>query len=291
LEIAMQFNESGLPKDKLVESAFDYSQTFTKRATKMALQDFARQMEEIHQANMKGLDADHDAGMPDAEYKRTKEALEKLRDEQLKQGPMLVDHALDALFVARRVKPALEMANNSETPSSDMIAATLLCECIRSPRDFQTITKTFGEHVANIAAEIAHIDAYPDERAQNMAEASTDAKRVYLAWLDASVNNIAEQITRASTAIPPEKLQLPPGHEKQMYSDVQQLWGVDKKLDARFIEAFNRCCEAAGSAFRVEMDEKGGLNLVQGSPSTAAKNDPNKPKGPSGPGGIGGDVF
>lgn len=288
----MQFNESGLPKDKLVEQAFNFSHTFTMRARKMALQDFNRQMDEIHTNLIADLDKEKEASrMPDADYKRQKEMLERMHDDQLKQGPALVEQALEAMFVARRVNPALEMAKNSETPEADLIAATLLCECIRSPKDFKAMTQTFGARVADLAAEIAHIDAYPDERAANMTEASTDAKRVYLAWLSASTNNIAEQITRAKKERPEEKLSLPPGHEKQLYADVQPLWGVDKNLDARFLAVFNRLCEASGSAFRMEVDDKGGLNLVQGSLTPAAKNDTSKPKGPKGPGGIGGDVF
>jgi hypothetical protein len=290
----MQFQDSGLPKDKLIETAFDYSRNFTLRARKMALLDFNRQMDEIHATNMLTLDADRAAGkIQEAEYKLNKTMLEKMHDDHLKQGPMLVEQALDGMFVARRVNPALEMAKNSETPESEMIAATLLCECIKSPKDYKTITDKFGARVADLAAEIAHIDAYPDEREKNLAEASSDAKRVYLAWLDASVNNIAEQITQAAQANPPQKLQLPPGHEKQMYTDVTQLWGVDKKLDARFVDAFNRVCEAAGSPFRVEVDDKGALTLVNGALAPAIKGEPSKPKGPKGPGGggIGGDVF
>ncbi|TAL39136.1 MAG: hypothetical protein EPN97_02960 [Alphaproteobacteria bacterium] len=289
----MKFNESGLPKDKLIEAAFDYSHAFTLKAQKIALQDFNRQMDEIHANLVADLDKEKEASrMPDGDYKRQKELLEKMHDDQLKQGPALVGQALEGMFVARRVNPALEMAKNSETPTAEMIAATLLCECIRSPKDFQTVTEKFGARVAGIAAEIAHIDAYPGERAENMVEASADAKRVYLAWLSSSTNNIAEQITRAAKERPEEKLLLPPGHEKQLYADVQPLWGVDKKLDARFFEVFNRVCEVSGSSFRLEADDKGGLNLVQGSLTPAGKNDGSKPKGPKGPGGgIGGDVF
>lgn len=288
----MQFNESGLPKDKLIEQAFNFSRAFTQKARKMALQDFNRQMDEVHATLIADLDKEKVAGrMPEGDYKRQKEMLEKMHDDQLKQGPALVEQALEGMFVARRVNPALEMAKNSETPETDLIAATLLCECIRSPKDYQVMTQTFGARVAGLAAEIAHIDAYPEDRAANMTEASADAKRVYLAWLSASTNNITEQITRAKKERPEEKLALPPGHEKQLYADVQPLWGVDKKLDARFLDVFNRLCEASGSAFRLEVDDKGSLNLVQGSLSPAGRNDGTKPKGPKGPGGIGGDVF
>ena len=289
----MKFEESGLPKDKLVEEAFEYGRNFSLKNRKSALADFNRQMDDIHAGNMLGLDLDKDAGkVPEAEYKQIRAQLEKMHEDHLKQGPGLVEQALNAIFVARRVKPALEMANNSETPTADMVAATLLCECIRSTKDFQAITAQFGAKIANIVAEIAHIDAYPDQRAESIAEASSDAKRVYLAWLDASVNNIAEQVGNAARANPPQKLSLPPGHEKQMYADAQLLWGVDKKLDARFVDGFNRACEGTGSPFRLETDDKGALTLIQGSPTTAAKNDASKPKGPKGPnGGIGGDVF
>jgi len=288
----MKFHESGLPKDKLIEAAFDYSHAFTLKSRKAALRDFTQQIDEIHAGQMKTLDETRiSANMPESEYKRQKEALEKLRDENMKLGPALVDQALEAVFVARRVNPALEILNHSETKETEVIAATLLCECIRSPRDFQTITEKFGERVANIAAEIAHIDAYPDEREQNMAVASVDAKRVYLAWLSASENGIADQIKQAAIARPQDKLVLPPGHEKQIYTDAAQLWGVDKKLDARLVDAFNKVAEATGSAFRMEVDEKGELGLVKGSATSAVKDD-GKPKGPKGPnGGIGGDVF
>lgn len=288
----MKFHESGLPKDKLIEAAFEYSHAFTLKSRKAAMRDFTLQIDEIHAGQLKALDdTKQSANMPESEYKRQKEALEKLRDENMKLGPPLVDQALETVFVARRVNPALEILNHSETKDPEVIAAALLCECIRSPKDFKAITGKFGERVAGIAAEIAHIDAYPDEREQNMAEASADAKRVYLAWLSASENGIADQVRQAAIARPNEKLALPPGHEKQLYNDAAQLWGVDKKLDARLVDAFNRVAEATGSAFRMEVDEKGELGLVKGS-ATAAARDDNKPKGPKGPnGGIGGDVF
>ncbi|MEZ0223933.1 MAG: hypothetical protein ACAH83_05225 [Alphaproteobacteria bacterium] len=290
----MKFSDSGLPKDKLLQDAFDYSHTFTLKNRKMALLDFEQQMHAIHANQMVQLDMEKDTGlMPADDYKRQKEALERLRDENLKQGPALVEQALEGMFVARRVNPALEILKNSEkTSDNELVAAALLCECIRSPKDFQTITQKFGDRVAGIAAEIAHIDAYPGERDANMAEASTDAKRVYLAWLSASMNNVADQITQAAAATPPQKLQLPPGHEKQMYTDVAPLWGVDKKLGMRFLDAYNRACAASGSPFRLELDDKGGLELVNGAIATAGKIDGKKPKGPAGPnGGIGGDVF
>src|SRR4051812_4110469 len=100
----MNFTESGLPKQQVVEDAFNYSRTNAQNNQKEALKSFQQQIEMIHNQNLLMLDMEKDSGdMKDDEYKRNKTALERMRDDQLKMGPQLIARELENMFEKRRV--------------------------------------------------------------------------------------------------------------------------------------------------------------------------------------------
>lgn len=286
----MNFTESGLPKNQLIEDAFDYSRTNAQNNQKEALKSFQQQIEMIHSQNLLMLDMEKDAGdMKDDEYKRNKQALERMRDDQLKMGPALITRELENMFEKRRVGPAKIAAANADKASPELVAAIMLIDCVRSPVDYKNVSAKFGEGVAGLIAEVVHIDAYPSERDVNLSKASGDAKRAYQSLLITSLDQIVDQIARAAKENPGQKIMFPPGQEEQIYNDIKNLWGNDKKLDAKFLAAFNKASDSAGSPYKLEVDSAGALDLVKGSVKAGPGVKPPKPKGPDG--GIGGDVF
>jgi hypothetical protein len=286
----MNFTESGLPKNPLIEDAFDYSRTNAQNNQKEALKSFQQQIEMIHNQNLLMLDMEKDAGdMKDDEYKRNKQALERMRDDQLKMGPALITRELESMFEKRRVGPAKIAAANADKASPELVAAIMLIDCVRSPVDYKNVSAKFGEGVAGLIAEVVHIDAYPSERDVNLSKASGDAKRAYQSLLITSLDQIVDQIARAAKENPGQKIMFPPGQEEQIYNDIKNLWGNDKKLDAKFLAAFNKASDSAGSPYKLEVDSAGALDLVKGSVKAGPGVKPPKPKGPDG--GIGGDVF
>lgn len=286
----MDFNASGLPKNKLVEEAFNFSRANSQGNSKEALKSFKQQIDMIHTQQMMLLDADKE-GMSDAEYKQQKKELEQLRDEQLKMGPGLIVRELENMFEQRRVHPAKLVAANADAASPELLSAILLIDCVRSPLDYKNIATKFGDTVANLIAEVVHIDAYPSERDNNLAKASADTKRAYEGLLITSLEQIVKQITQQAKENPGQKIMFPPGQEEQLYDDVKNVWGNDKKLDKKFMDAFNKAAGAAHSPYTLEIGLQGDLELVKGSVKPTGPKPPKPPKGPGGPGGIGGDVF
>lgn len=287
----MDFNASGLPKNKLVEEAFNFSRANSQGNSKEALKSFKQQIDMIHTQQMMMLDADKD-GMSDAEYKQQKKELEQLRDEQLKMGPGLIVRELENMFEQRRVHPAKLVAANADSASPELLSAILLIDCVRSPLDYKNIATKFGDTVANLIAEVVHIDAYPSERDNNLAKASPDTKRAYEGLLITSLEQIVKQIAQQAKENPGQKIMFPPGQEEQLYDDVKGVWGNDKKLDKKFMDAFNKAAGAAQSPYSLEIGLQGELELVKGSiAKPTGPKPPKPPKGPGGPGGIGGDVF
>lgn len=287
----MLFKDSGLPNNKLVEDAFNHSRTNAQGNQKEALKSFKQQIEMIHSQNLMMLDMEKDqGGMKDDEYKQNKIALERMRDDQLKMGPQLIARELDNMFEKRRVGPAKIAATSADATSPELVAAIMLIDCVRSPVDFQNINAKFGAKVSGLIAEVVHIDAYPSERDTNLSKASEDAKRAYQALLITSLDQIVDQIKRAAKENPLQKIMFPPGQEEQIYGDVKNLWGTDKKLDAKFLDAFNKASDAASSPFKLEVGTDGSLELVKGAVKAGPGVKPPK-KGPNGPGPGPGDVF
>lgn len=287
----MKFYESGLPNDKLVEEAFNasYANAMTFRADVM--KDFVRQIGLSFQQQIGLLEADKTANLvSEDEYKREKAALERMRDEQLKMGPRVVEDELNKMFVQRRLAPAQELQKNSEKVSPEALAAAMLIECVRSPIDYMNLVKKFGDEVGRLVAEVHHADAYPSDRDDALAKSDSETKRVYLALLVTSLDSIVAQAQLMAKINPAQKVVFYGGQEETLFGNAKALWGNDKKLDQRFLAAFNSAAEITTSAFRLEVDASGALELVIG--SVTPKDPKNKPPGPKGKSGLGdNDIF
>lgn len=297
----MEFKDSGLPQTKLIEEAFKFSKANALSNEKDAMKDFKQQIDMIFTQREMMLDMQkNDMGMPEADYDREKKKLDKAREEQMRVGPQLIRQELNNMFVNRRVGLAKEVQANTENPSEELVAAVMLIDCVRSPLDYKNISEKFGNSVADLIAEVVHIDAYPSEREENLTKSAPDTKRAYLAMLVASLDGISKQVEKMAKTNPNQKIMFPPGQEETLFRDAQPVWGNDKKLDSRFVAAFNKASAAASSVYRLEVDAKGALELVKDSAPPPSANGMKllgpgqkgpKPPRPPGSGGIGGDVF
>lgn len=292
----MKFSESGLPQDPLVEKAFDYAYENLMSQKKEMMRAFERQVDMLLTQNLTMLELDKKSGeLTEEKYAREKEALERMRKEQHQMGPLLVGREMESMFAGKRLGPAKELLQHADGPASgDVVAALLLVDCVRSPVDHQKIVGKFGDKVAGMVAEIVHIDAYPSERETNLGKAAPDVKRAYMALIVSSLGQLVSQVQRMQRLGAGPQVSFQPGQEEQLFNDARASWGNDKKLDQRFIEAFNRAGEVTGSLFRMEVDAQGALELVQGNaPKGPKKLKPPivPPKGPGNGGGLGEDVF
>jgi hypothetical protein len=292
----MEFKDSGLPQIKLVEDAFNFSKTNTLAGEKEMLKSVQQQVGMIFDQQKMMLDFAKQSGdLTDGEYEQEKKNLEKQRQLQMGALAPMVQKSLLEMFTAKRVGPARELQQHADNASADVLAAVMLVDCVRSPIDYENIEKKFGSTVAGLVAEVAHIDAYPSERSENLQKAGVDTKRAFMARVITDLENVNKEIAKASKN-PFNRIMLPPGQEEQIYNDVLPIWGTDKKLDARFVQLFNKFGEGASSTFRVEVGAKGELELLKDvAPAQPIKLLPGpkgpKPPKPPGNGGIGGDVF
>jgi len=292
----MEFKDSGLPQNKLVEDAFNYSKANALAGEKEALKNVQQQVGMIFDQQKMELDMLKQGGaISDAEYEEEKKNLEKQRQMQMGAlGPM-IQKGLMEMFSGKRVGPARELQQHSDGASPEVLAAVMLVECVRSPIDYENIEKKFGGAVAGLVAEVAHIDAYPSERSENLKKAGADTKRAFISRALTDMEATTKAIEKASKN-PFARIMMPPGQEQDLFEDAKAVWGADKKLDARFLQLFNKFTEAAGSTFRAELDAKGELELVKGAAPAKPPKLLTGPKGPKPPkppgnGGIGGDVF
>lgn len=297
----MNFDQSGLPPIQLVQDAFAYSQNHIKSGRGAMLKDFERQINRAHRENVMMLDqTKRQSKMSDEEYKRELQELEELRNQQLKAGPMLISRELDKLFVKNHVAPARELFRSAEKAAPEAMAAIMLAECIRSPKDFRTIEGQFGPVVANALADLLHLEAYIEERKANLVAAPDDVKRAYYAMTIASLETIGEQAEAFAKRNPGRRIVFPEGQEDLLFENTKAIWGMDKKLDERMMAVFNKTAALVMSKVRFAKDQDGDLSLVPYTPpkppspptppNNGGKNLPAVRK-PNGNGSIGGDVF
>jgi hypothetical protein len=263
----MRFQDSGLQSNKLVEEAFNYGAAYSQSLSGEALMGFAQQIDAQYLQQLRGLTAAKEAQrVSEQDFDLKKAELDRMRVAQLNMGPGVVGSALDNRFIQQSVAPALEVQKYSDKASPELVAAILLADSVRSPVDYKKVAEKFGDTVAELVAEIIHIRVYPAKHAENVAAASSDAKRVYMGIMTASLDNIVAQAqAQLQTG---KKLIMPPGQEEALYGNAKVLWGNDKKLDRRLLDTFNRAAQVTSSEFRMEVDAKGALELVKGAKAT-----------------------
>lgn len=283
----MEFSKSGLPKVQLIEDAFNHSRQHTRVDYDIMLETFNEDIEMMTKNRLMVLNAGKDAGkMSETEYEQSKKKIEQERQQYLKVGPELINRELEGIFEARAVARAKTVLASSGNASHEFAAAMLLLDCVRSPIDHDGIVKKFGKNVAALVAEVAHLDAYPGKRIKALSQASTDAKRAVLVTLISDTDLLFSRVERTMKANPGKK---PPsvgsGEEKKAFEDFKAVFGNDAKLDAKFVDSFNKLAALTLSTYRVEVSN-GNLALVNNpagvqEPGKRPRN--NKPTGPKNP--------
>ncbi len=281
----MRFEDSGLKDDMLVESAFNYAQSYTQSLGKEMLLGYKQLIDMDYQDELDMLEEDLEDGIITHEvYDQEKSILEIMRAEDMKEMiPSDLDGEINRLFRNNCVGPALEIQNYSEKSSPALIAAALLSSCVRDPIDCKKIEEAFGSNIAALVAEKLHVEAYPARREENITAISPDAKRIFMAHL---ANDFREAAGAAKKHRPGEKAFLPSDLVNGAFTDASLLWGNDKKLDGRVVSIFNQAAQTLSSAFRIEVDEKNALELVRTTQKIPTKKKPGKK-----PGHFGDDGF
>lgn len=284
----MQFNESGLPDNDTLRQAFDFSYTNIMEQSDVLVEGFVQQIEIIRAQQMMAIDRaieNEEDYVKREELKMQKDALEMMLKQLIDSAPEKIATELEEVFSSQSVNAAREIAFHSENPSTDNIAAALLVSCIKSARDFQKISKTFGKQVATIASEVADITAHPQNRIPRLKKASKEARSVYLAMGIGSIGYICDKVSAMENDVQPgneimTEIELPDNHEENMFQDIKTLWGTDKTLDTRIVDAFNRMTLATNSDSRISIDKKGNPVLSKGGDNDGGGKNTKKPIGP-----------
>lgn len=293
----MNFDQSGLPPIQLIQDAYDFSYAFLMSLKNEEMKNFERQITRMFRENLGMLQEEkRRTKMSDEEFQKELADLQQMRQQQMQAGPRLIQNELDRRFRVTHLRPALELFQHADQASPETMAAVLLVECVRSPRDFRRIEATFGPVVADILADMLHIENYQFDRAQNLAAASEQAKRGYTALTIASLENISDRAEVFAKRNPGQRMVFPEGQEQQIFANTQSVWGTDAKLQDRMVEAFNKTAAAVLSKFRLQKDPQGALALVPYAPPKPPSTNvpairPKPPKNGGGDGSIGGDVF
>lgn len=275
----MRFEDSGLKNDPLIVDAFNYAQDYNRSLKPEVEAQLREQVESQIEMQRMQIDDAHAAGqIPDEQYEALKKRLDDVAKKNEERIPLVAAQQVEKMFSKASLTPVLELQNYSENTSPSLVAAALLIRTVRDPIDFQKVEGKFGAAVAGLVAEVIHIDSYPGSQDANIAAASTDAKRVILAEMNASLLGVASQLAN----VPPGmQVMIPPGQDQKLFSQAKKLWGNDKKLDARLVEAFNSAATALKSDFRLEVNAEGKPELTAGARNVKPATPKKGPKGPT----------
>lgn len=292
----MNFDQSGLPPIQLVQDAFTYSYNYVKSAYDETFKAFEQQITRVHKSNLQMLeDAKRRNKVTEEEYKRELSDFEEMYKQQMKFGPTFVQNQLTMKFTFDHLIPARELFKGSKAASPEVIAALLLVECVRSPKDFKEIEKTYGPVVGGLVSDLIHIEKYVGQREANLAAATPALKTAFSAQL---ISSLMAAMQQAQTSMKRGMIPtFPEGHEEELLVDIKRIWGADSDLDDRLLGVFNKTAEMLSSKWRLSKDEDGDVSLVPRTPpkpptppNNGGKNLPAVRK-PPGNGSIGGDVF
>lgn len=284
----MKFEDSGLLNDKLVEEAFNYAQAYTLSLTKESMLGITELVDADFKDDLEALEEAYEFGdLTEEEYNLEKADLEQYREQALADiTPEDIAYELGKLFRDSCLAPALEIQQYSDKSSPQLIAAALLSHAARDPIDCEKIAEKFGAGIAHLIAERLHIEAYPGAYEDNLAAASDDAKRLFMAELTNSFREAAATVTKLA---PDEQAFLPHEQAEKGYQEGKLMWGTDKKLDARLVDTFNQAAQLMASPYRLEVNPQGQPELIKGTPRNTEKQGPTT--GPRKPTIFGDDGF
>jgi hypothetical protein len=268
----MRFEDTGLPDDKMVRDAYKQAraQALSSALRQEALLGYEELVDQYYQEDMAGLLADYlDGHITKAEFNLEKRAIQEIREENRDIIiPKDLPAVLEQKFRDASLAPALEIHRHSENATPELISAALLAASVRSPVDCAAVAGKFGPVVAGIIAEKLHIDSYVTRRGKNLAAASADTKRLFMAGLS---NQFRLNAAAARKKGDGQKLFLPEHEAMEAFAEAQLLWGADKKLGKRLVSTFNSAARALESPFILEGGPRSDLTLVKTLPKKPSR--------------------
>lgn len=297
----MKFSETGLPDNGRIKQAFEFSQRTILSRQEHEVRVFIKKKEELRERNIRMLEILRKFGafQSDDQYNAQLAEIEETAAKKIAHAPEHVAEQLEQEFISRSVNIAREISLHSSQPSDQMIVAALLFNGVRSPLDYERIAASFDSGVAGVIAEVIHINAYPHQREEHWKNASSGAKSLSLSATIAQMNDAGakgEKIFSMNDAEidddDDDDLVVMPSEqdEETFYQNAALTWGNDPKLDARFVESFNRMSRALSSDYTVAISEKNELRLIDKKvPALPPPQDPLKPGGPHS--GFGEKIF
>jgi hypothetical protein len=304
----MDFAETKLPQNPLIQDAFKYSQNYAMTVLlKEFTAQFMEQLEMQFEQNKVMLDmARRGEEVTKEEYQKELADMKKNYEQGKKVGPIIMKKQTEQFFRNQRVALAQELAQ-AGSASPDVIAAALVMDCLRSPVDAKSIGKALGDGIAGLAGEIAHIRAYPEEQNTLIGAASDDAKRLYMAVMTVEFTNLKRDAQKMKKDMPEAAMTFSEGREQDIHKHLMALAPADIALAKRVVSTFNDVARELGSRYQMEMGADNSIFLVKSDaprindpsrmlPPPKDKNaddkgpTPPKPNGPTNDG-WGADVF
>lgn len=274
----MDFKETFLPDNQVVRDAFDFTYGFLQSKKVALMRAGEAELRAQHTFDLEDLQRDYDEGVIDDPEKETifeeeKQGIHQQLSDGLEQLSRSAQVNIENMMWVDFVYPALEVALHTDSGTPDVVAATLLAAYMRSPVDYINARQKFGDKIANLAAEVCHIESYPARREKNIAAASPDAKRICLAFSVAEADVFSARHALAVKTKPEIALQLrqylPLEKAERISKDIEMMWGTDKKFDKYLVTVFNRVSDVVAADSRMSIDDDGNLTRIRGNLASA----------------------
>lgn len=247
----MKFEDTKLPNVEVVKKAFNHAQENVQALVPEIKAQLESELEKAKETLIQ-LERLKESGQIDEQmYTIYKAQNEQIKNRLEKDMPQVVAQQIDATLRQKVLPFALELHAHSENTSPEVLAAALLLESAPDPVDFEEIVEKFGKEVSDPLKNVLHIDAHRSAAAQeaNLAKASEDERRIFKAELAIDL-----------LQLPLQARQLPPGmalkvNEESLFKPIKQLWGGDKKQDARLTDIFNKVTAVLKSPYKIEVND------------------------------------
>lgn len=255
----IKFEETGLPDKPSFREAFSFACAHFYEQKKSEQTNLERTFRENYAEDLKDLETDRANGiLGDLEFEQQKTAITSIAQNALANAENTVNKHLDEQLLDESVFPALLLSKNSERKSESAALAALLSSATQTHIDYKKTAAKFGEGIADIAAEVAHAFAHPEQTLQIIPEMTDEAKSILLtkqiAYLDHKTNMCSAYI-QAQSSLKRQFQNLLLEDDEDARKNIALLWGVDKALDAMCLLAYNRFSQTLDHPVRLDMKE------------------------------------